>query len=321
MSFESSLVSSLDDSQRTLWATLAARLVPVVERLDDEVLRFVFPAARTRHPFDDAREVLFHAAGQLAPRCPSTGEFPLLFIGYSALNRVTRSREAIGFLLTQRAIHVRETPSGVLGRDAPRVVVLFLGEEGIPVATRAIVDSATSRFDWEWAEDLADDGVRRAATQALVDAVATTLAAADHLDLGIPATAPTTTNARERVAELGIGGLVRFATDAEHAKHLRRLAKKLDLQDDETLLLAVSDATLMGPYGLAVTDRAVHSRDLMEAPARTGRTGLDPLGTVVADHRVQLSDGASHVIPSHLDDRQQSRLQRFLREYLDGGLG
>jgi len=62
---------------------------------------------------------------------------------------------------------------------------------------------------------------------------------------------------------------------SKDAKGLSKLASKWKLPADETLLVSLSSATFVGVYGIAITDRALYSKDLMEDLHRTPLESVD----------------------------------------------
>ena len=122
------------------------RLVGEVGRAtigDPRIARLVFVPAAVPHPFEDAVEVFERAATQLLA---GSAERPVAFLGYHAMNRLTRSREAVGFLVTDRAVHVRDAPSGVILRAPVRRIPLVRGPEGPAASAAATVAAAAGGF-------------------------------------------------------------------------------------------------------------------------------------------------------------------------------
>jgi hypothetical protein len=81
------------------------------------------------------------------------------------------------------------------------------------------------------------------------------------------------------------------------AKGLAKLAAKWKLPAEETLLVSLSSATFAGVYGIAVTDHAVYSRDLMEPVQRTALANVAGFDWDADAKVFRVADG--HLAPTH----------------------
>lgn len=281
-----------------------------------QILPLVFTPASVPHPMSDAVDVFHHAAGQLLRR---PDEHPLAFFGAHSQNRFTRSREAVGFLLTDRAIHVRDSPSGLFGETVPRTVPLISGPDGVAASATAAVSSATATFEWSWAEAVVTPDNRSLFVQALTEAVVLVL---DH-DAATGGTLPTApppaaVDLRDRVEELGLTSHVKYPDDPKHRKHFAKFVKTFDLPPDELVAFSLTDQTFLGVYGVVATDRALRSRNLMEPPVST------PLAEVAgAEVRIEgdhLLAGNVHTVPAFLTDPEKAALVTLATEFAAGAL-
>ncbi|MDR1264868.1 MAG: hypothetical protein LBK42_04705 [Propionibacteriaceae bacterium] len=277
--------------------------------------RYVFPAEpRPGHVWDDARQVFQKACADFASALPA-GETPLLFVGAHTRARLTGRRRSFGFLLTDRAWLVLR-PS-LLAESEP---LLF------PLTGRASADQAAAAFDWTdfkgftQHDQLTLGDFRARLTQVLSDAAAVVWSAVSAGGAPAPARR-TAADIPGRLRELGLTDTVKLGRDPKQAKHLGKLAKKLGLPAADQIVVAISNATLAGPYGTVVTAAEVRSRDLLEDPVPpTPRTGVDPSQVVVEGERLILGPGQVHTLPSSLPDTARASLQTFLRELLAGAL-
>ncbi|MCS4276618.1 hypothetical protein M2390_001812 [Mycetocola sp. BIGb0189] len=328
MTTQAEFSAALTPQARAQWITLSTAIsaelegAPALAREDLE--RLTFPAIPpAHHPFSDAEEIFWAATDGIAPDLAGTGEFPLLFLGFSSLNRITRSREPVGFLLTSGAVYVRDSPSGLFGTQAPRIVPLFSGPEGIAASAQAITEQAIARFEWKWAHQVASAEVWSAALQRLSSMVALVLALLPTLGGGVATEAPASaTSLPERLRELGLGDIVVLGSD-ESPKRLKqraKLVKVLKLTAAEPILLSITDSTLAGPYGSVLTGEAIHSRDLMKDPVSTPRAGIDPAAIRAEKDRLIVAPGEVHTLPSFLTESQREDVVRLLREIIEGRL-
>ncbi|MFZ4843687.1 hypothetical protein [Mycetocola saprophilus] len=332
MTTQAEFIAALTPQTRAQWITLSAAISAELEgALDGEpaparedLERLTFPAvAPAQHPFSDAEEIFWAATDGLAPDLAGTGELPLLFLGFSSVNRITRSREPVGFLLTSGAVYVRDSPSGLFGAQAPRIVPLFSGPQGVAASAQAITEQAIAKFEWKWSHQVASAEVWSAALQRLSSMVALVLALLPTLGGSVATEAPASaTSLPERLRELGLGDIVVPGSD-ESPKRLKqraKLSKVLKLSADEPILLSITDSTLAGPYGSVLTGAAIHSRDLMENPVSTPRAGIDPAAIRAEKDRLIVAPGEVHTLPSFLTESQREDIVRVLRELLEGRL-
>lgn len=296
-----------------------SRLIAAITQVSaraPQLAPLVFTPAAVPHPMSDAVEVFHHAAGQLLRR---DNEHPLAFFGVHSMNRVTRSREAVGFLLTDRAIHVRDSPSGLFGEKVPRTVPLINAPDGVAASSAAAVSSAASTFEWKWADGVLTADSRSALLQALTEAVVLVLdhdsATANMLPSSAPATAG---ELRARVDELGLADVVKFPHDAKHRKHFVKLTKTFALPSEERIAFSITDQTFVGAYGLLATERALLSKDLMQPMVTTPWTSIDSNDVRLSGERIIATD--AHLFPSYLAAPQRSALVVLIAEFSAGRL-
>ncbi|MWV50546.1 hypothetical protein GRS96_14830 [Rathayibacter sp. VKM Ac-2803] len=302
----------LDSASRSDGESLEGAVAQVVGRYP-QIAELVFTPVAAPHPLSDAAEVFHHAAGQLLK---SGTERPLAFFGYHSMNRFTRSREAVGLLLTDRAVHVKDSPAGLFGEKVPRVVPLLAGRDGPAASAAAAVASATSDFDWKSADRVITVERRPLLLQAVTDAIVVVLGRA-AVSAALPTEVPRATGLLERADELGLGAVLKLP-DERTRKHFAKLVKGFAIPADETVLFGVTDQTLGGSYGIVATDRALHSRDLMEAPIATPLADIVPEQVRIVEKN--LLAGTTHTLPMHLTDANRAALATLVSEYAAGTL-
>ncbi|MEI2269483.1 hypothetical protein OHB93_09190 [Microbacterium sp. No. 7] len=252
-------LQTLSPGRRELFDRLIAEVSAV--ETPEAISRLVFRAGQTDHPdYADAGAVFWKAVEQMYLRgAVSDGDLPVLFWGFHTLDLLGR-RHSRGVLVTDRSLYVE----GVDDLDAIPLSLASLGTSEIRIEGTALrvrdapVDLApTERV-------LAPDDRPAVARYlaAVVDTVRGTVAVTDP-----PAEAPAT------VEELVLAS--RLSTDfslpsrPKDAKHLAKLSAKWKLPASDRPLASLSSATLAGVYGIAITDAALYSRDLMEDVHRT----------------------------------------------------
>jgi hypothetical protein len=123
-----------------------------------------------------------------------------------------------------------------------------------------------------------------------------------------------------RLRELGLSSVVKLGADPKHVKHLAKVRVKLSVPSLESIVVAMTDATIGGAYGTVVTTTHVRSRDLMEDPFATTLADIDPAAVAVSKEKVIVGPGQVHVLPRWISDHQLAALQVFLHELLGGRL-
>ena len=317
----SAYLDALPGDRRSIHSTLSAalrqRLAPG-PALDG----LVFIPGEPRPVHSDHEEVFWQATEQLMLSTPSgEDELPLAWLGYHVKSRFSGRREAQGFLITDRRLVVKDDVDGIFGKALPRQYPLFTGPGGAAASAAETTAAATESYNWEYASGLLDDDRTAGLSRLLADALHTVLELSPSLGAALPQEPVTATDLRGRVQELGLGDVVKYDDDPQQAKHFAKAAKKLPLQPGERLLAAFTSATLMGVYGLLITDRRLLSRDLGEEPVSTDRAAIDPDGLRLSpdnDRQIIAAPGAVHQLPEGLSPEQRQALVTLLREYAEG---
>ncbi|QAV71342.1 hypothetical protein ESZ53_13400 [Salinibacterium sp. UTAS2018] len=316
--------------------TIAAKLSLWTADLDAELQQVVFRHNHANHPvFDDAAQVFEDAVEQLLlADAPRTHEVPLLFVGYHAMNRFTRKRQTMGFLVTDQRLIVQENFGGVFGRELPNYRMLPLTSADPVAASHALTASVASAYDWSdlvklfGTESAEGHSPEFRLTQLLTDAVTSVVQLSQALGLAV-AGAPGADEEEEkstaaelvpRLAELGIRSEVMLADDPRLAKMLKKFGPKVGLGGDETIAFASLDKTFAGVYGIVVTDIAVRSCDLMEEPIVSLRSAIDPAAIKLDEQAKAIitEPGVAHVLVSHLSADVKGGIVTAMRELIAG---
>ena len=311
---------------------LAAEILQLVRRLYGaaaEISPLVFAATETSHPdWDDAAAVFAIAAEQFGLRSRThtiAPEIPLLFVGWHQKSPFVRGRQSMGFVLTDRRLYSRGNVGESVRRPQPLSSPIPIGSDDPAADCEAVVASVVELIDWAPVAGLVDGAQRAAIERLLVDAMIAVTRAAAALGIEpdpseVTDVSAVSTEPRERCAELGLSSsVVKFPSDTEHRKHLAKVATKFVLGDDP-IVLAITDGTLAGVYGMVVTDDAIVSRDVMEKPVRNQRSDIDPAQIVLADTGDALTFGGNvHTLPAFLSKEQKNDVIELLRTILDSG--
>jgi hypothetical protein len=310
-----SYLSGLPGHRQQQFVTLRQAVAERVASAPD-IANFVFLPGQVDHPrFSDAAEVFWLAAEQLSFDA-ATGELPLLFIGAHSMSVLTRKRESLGFLLTDRKVITQADVSALFRAQPPVDYPFFRGE-----TVTELIEAVRRDYDWRYSKSLVTVPDREVFLGLLGDAAASVVDLLGELPER-PAVVRAT-DVRSRAEELGLSDVVRYPDNPKFAKHFAKIAKGFVLPAGATVRIAVTDATIAGPYGLVVTETAVHSKDLMETPETTQLADL-------RDGRIRFSDdgktlllGAEdtpHTFPAHLDATQKNALLVILGELADGDI-
>lgn len=324
-------------AHRAATNTIVANLSVWANNLAAELQPVVFLPGQTDHPvFDDAARVFEDAAEQLVlADAPRPNEVPLLFVGYHAMNRFTRKRQALGFLVTDQRIVVQDKFAGVFGRELPNYRMLPVTSVDPVASSHALISSVASAFDWaDLVKLVGNDSPEGHSpefrlTQLLVDAVTSVVQLSQALGLAVvgepgeeAAENSTASELVPRLAELGIRSDVLLADDPRLAKMLKKFGPKIGLGDGENIAFASLDKTFAGVYGIVVTDVAVRSCDLMEKPVVSLRSAIDP-ASIKLDEKAKAiiaEPGVAHILVSHLSADVKNGIVTALRELIAGDI-
>ncbi|MBH0117582.1 hypothetical protein I6E52_12100 [Salinibacterium sp. NG253] len=324
-------------AHRSATNTIVARLSLWAKDLASELQPVVFLPGQKDHPvFDDAARVFDEAVEQLLlADAPRPNEVPLLFVGYHAMNRFTRKRQTLGFLVTDQRIVIQDKFAGVFGRELPNYRMLPVTSVDPVASSHALISSVGSAFDWSdmvkliGADSAEGHSPEFRLTQLLADAVTSVVQLSQVLGLAIAGEPDEeeTENATAaelvpRLAELGIRSDVLLADDPRLAKMLKKFGPKIGLGDGETIAFASLDKTFAGVYGIVVTDTAVRSCDLMEEPVVSLRSAIDPASVKLDDKATAIitEPGVAHVLVSHLSADVKNGIVTALRELIAGDI-
>jgi len=267
---------------------------------------FLFLPDQLDHPdHDDAAQVFAQAVEQMyLPRPLVDDEIPLLFLGYHAMNRFSGKRTSQGFLLTDQAIYVQDdftvlsaAPAAARGQALPT---------GVDVVQGFVSPMLAGYKAWkDWA-DLAQcpQSDLSARCGASLQAVIGTVIGyhAQHGSLRQPRLREW--KLAELVAEHDAGEALLDPLNPKLSKKLGKVIGKFQIPADEALQFALVDFPLFGgPYGLALTSKALYGKDLMESPSRIALAQVDASALQISEKGDRLSTGANPPIalPSYTD--------------------
>lgn len=289
-------LDGLTPARRDLFQRLRQEVSAV--ETPEAISPLVFRAGHTDHPdFDDADAVFWKAVEQLYLRAAaSDGELPILFWGFHTLDLLGR-RHSKGVLVTDRALYVE----GVDDLDATPFGLASLGTSEVRIEGTALrVGDASvdlSPADRQLAPEHRATAARY--LSAVVDTVRGTVAVTDP-----PVEAPASVEDLVRASR--ISDDFSLPSRPKQAKHLAKLAAKWRIPASEQVVVSLSSATLAGIYGLAITDTALYSRDLMED---VDRTPLDEITAIIWDAEAKgFRVSAGHLaptVPAITDDNRE----------------
>ncbi|MBL3687658.1 hypothetical protein D3248_11940 [Leucobacter zeae] len=317
-------LETLPETRRARFESLVAAVSSRVEAAP-RIHAFLFLPQRQHSHFEDADDAFWETVEQLMLAEPAgTDELPLAWVGYHVANRFTNRRQAQGFLVTDRRLLVQDQLSGLFGASLPRQHPLFIGPAGAAASAAEIVGSATASYDWEFAGPLVDEAAAQHLATALAEILTAVLESLGRAGEAQEApAAPKAADLHGRLRDLNLAAPAKSPDDPKHAKHFAKLAKKMPLDPGERILVAFTDATLMGVYGLVLTDRGVRSRDLGEAPVSTPRDRIDPAAVRVDPENAQrllLGAGEAHELPASLDEKRVRALAALISEWAMGDI-
>ena len=254
---------------------------------------FVFLAGQTTHPeFDDAESVFWKAVEQLQLRnAVSDGEVPLVYWGFHSIDLLLR-RRSNGVLVTDRTVYLDD-----VGNSSAQFAIESIDPASIRMASESLEVAGASICLAQIAGMLEPTTAVDAA--AYLSAVVTAVQAAGRsvAGYGSAASAEATQTVEQLVLASRMGSDFRLPARPKDAKALSKLSAKWNLPADEVLLVSLSSATFAGVYGIAITNKAVYSKDLMEPLFRTALEDVEGFAWEAETKMFRVSN--DHAAPTH----------------------
>jgi hypothetical protein len=283
----SSLPADRRDALGGLMSAVAAVPVPPSNN------SFVFLAGQTTHPeFDDAESVFWKAVEQLQLRnAVSDGELPLIYWGFHSIDLLLR-RRSNGILVTDRTVYLDD-----VGNSSAQFAVESADPVSIRVAGESLEVGGAS-IDLAQIAGMLEPTTAVDAAAYLSAVVAAVQAAGRSVaGYGSAASAEATQTVEQLVLASRMGSDFRLPARPKDAKALNKLSAKWNLPADEVLLVSLSSATFAGVYGIAITNKAVYSKDLMEPLFRTALEDVDGFVWEAETKTFRVSN--DHAAPTH----------------------
>lgn len=322
-----STFSSLADHLQTLPSGLSQHGAPLRAELQQlpqqpshaALSGFVFLPDQADHPdHEDAPQVFAQAVEQMYFPRPWIGdEIPLLFLGYHAMNRLSGRRTSQGLLLTDQAVYVQDeftvlssAPPPAQGHALPQRV------DDAPVFVAALLARYKAWKDWAGVAGWPEADLRARCEALLASAVSAVLAY--HAQHGSRREAARREwQLAELVADHGVGETLLDPANPKLAKKLGKVCGKFEIPAGEAPRWALAEFPLFGgPYGIALTARALYGKDLMEAPQCIPLERLDASSLRFSDKGDQLLTGANPplAVPAHMKEGLRAPFLEFLRQ-------
>lgn len=251
----SEYLRGLPEGRRATFGRLAASVADIP--VPASVHAFVFRAGQRDHPvYDDAELVFWRAVQQLQLReAVSDGELPLVYWGFHSIDLLGR-RRVNGILVTDRTVYLDD-----VGREASQLPTAAVD----PATVRATDD----RLEVGGVGVGLDQIARLREPTSAADAATYLASVIEAVQGGADDIAPNDDTVESLVRASRLSGDFLLPSRPKDAKGLAKLTAKWKLPADETVLVSLSSATFAGVYGIAITNAAVYSRDLMEPLQRT----------------------------------------------------
>ena len=312
-------LDSLPPERAQLGAALRAEVERQVRaQTTADLSAFVFLPDQTDHPdHTDAARVFAQAVEQMYLPKPWVGqEVPLLFIGYHVMNRLTGRRNSQGLLLTDQAMYVQDESTVLLAQPVAQGHTLPAQADD----ANAFVANLLAHYKgWkDWAA-LADDSEAALSAHCRTLLVAVTGTVVEfhrqHDSRRQPALRAWTLAAL--VSDHGAGDVLLDPANPKLAKKLGKVAGKFQVPSGETMQVALADFPLFGvPYWLALSNSALYSKDLMDAPLRIALEGLDARALRFGrkDDELVTGSGQTLTLPAHLPAGLRPPFLEFLQQ-------
>lgn len=271
-----------------------------------ELSPFLFLPDQVDHPeHEDAAQVFAQAVEQMyLPRPLVNDEIPLLFLGYHAMNRFSGKRTAQGFLLTDQAIYVQDDFTVLSAAPPPaRGLALPARIDEMQSFVSELLASYKAWKDWADLAQCPESALSARCGASLESVIGTVIDY--HAQHGSLRQAPARQwKLAELVAEHDAGDALLDPLNPKLSKKLGKVIGKFQIPADEALQFALVDFPLFGgPYGLALTSKALYGKDLMESPLRIALAQVDASTLQISEKGDRLSTGANPplALPSYAD--------------------
>lgn len=318
-------LAPLSTDRRALHSTLVGAIVDRGET-PDALQELVFVASAAHPVFPDGEAVFWQAIRELMMFEPSgADELPLAWIGYHVMNRVTRTRQSQGILLTDRRVVTQDNFSVLFGSAAPRSYPLYVGPKGIADTAWHIAEEVSANFAWDDLLAKVPAGAELS-MQLLVGWLTSALEIQSRLGVPIAVQPTQASDLRGRLRELGLVATAKIPdpNDRKLVKHFEKLLKKVPLAAGERVILSFTDSPIVGaPYGTVLTNLGVWSRDLMEEAVFTPLAQILPAEVRTSAERkyqLLLGPGEAHELPASLTDSELAGVVKLLSEWAAGDL-
>ncbi|KEY57289.1 hypothetical protein [Serratia sp. DD3] len=273
------------------------------------------------HPYyEDVKDVFYDAFVNLYTKNPlSPQEIPLLFIGFHVLDRINRQRDPLGFLLTDQAIYIQDDFS--VFKDSsplPRCYALPANHNDIAIFVDMLIGKFNRWKDWENLELSAEKIIKPNVRLVLIKMLEMLL---DYhsknntlLEHSVKEIEPA-----EFIKSRNLEGTLLLGDDASASKKINKVIKKFKIPADESIKLALVDFPFFGgPYGMAFTDSALYTKDLLEDPLRipfdkTGRRDL----SYNQQKELRYNHDQELFIPVHIKESIRDELLDLLRQEIN----
>ncbi|MDO5744409.1 MAG: hypothetical protein Q4P23_08065 [Micrococcaceae bacterium] len=201
---------------------------------------------------------------------------------------------------------MKDDCDGVFGKAAARSYPLYLGTDG-PRETAAVISAkATGSYSWAFAKGLVSEDISSALAGRVGTSVAVVLEILHEHGAPLGHEPKVAGDLRGRIAELGLSAVVKYPEDPKQRRHFAKLAQKIQLEDNETILATFTEATFMG-----------------EDPVLTPWESVEP--TNVAPNaanckQLVVAAGAVHELPPSLTFQQLEAVAHLVREFAAGSV-
>jgi hypothetical protein len=297
---------------------LRHRMRQAMERLGkDPLASYIFLPEQSDHvEHEDAALVFDAAISQWVVRYAlSPHEVPLLYLGHHTAIRMTGVRFAQGFVLTDQALYAQDDCSVIGEMPAPKVYAL--PQQHADAAS--FLAYATGRFAWEdWAQlcRLEPSSLREQALFVLQHGLQAVLDY--HQQHGTQLRLQAMPIALSPfIAHHGLQNELLLGDDPAAAKKLAKVVRKFCIPAQERLHLAWVDFIWFGPpWGLAMTDQALYTRDLLEQPIRIPLEKVDPASLHYSDDgkEMRLNGKIPLFLPAHFKTSIRDEMRALLQQ-------
>lgn len=281
------------------------------EYYTEESLKIVFTPYFQPDVWEDAAKVYQKMLLDFLPL--DKNEIPVLFAGATVQKRFTKIEQAIGFLFTDHNIYVREI--SMYSEYLPK----FFPYPKSKNDAVEVLGQAVQSFDWSYLDRILALETKSEIIQFMIGVVSDILTVKEEHNIE-HFKYPKSKDLTGRIAEIGLcyNSCVKIPSE-KNLRSFRKIKKKYEIPFTESIQLAIIDTTIIGSYGLVITDQSVYSKTISGEVEKDDLNDLVELFPVkIVEDSIVLGLNITHTLPSSLSKSEKESVKIIMQELING---